>query len=73
MNIDWLTICAEGQSGVCTPAVQVAYLAGLVVAVILLAIVARSPSRSTSRSARSSLPSACRSTLTRLGRFSSAP
>ena len=40
MNIDWLTICAEGQSGVCTPAVQVAYLAGLVVAVILLAIVA---------------------------------
>jgi len=40
MNIDWLTICAEGQSGVCTPAVQIAYLAGLVVAVILLAIVA---------------------------------
>ena len=40
MNLDWLTICAEGQSGICTPQVQVFYLLGVVVAVILLAIVA---------------------------------
>jgi hypothetical protein len=40
MNIDWLTICAEGQSGNCTPQVQVFYLLGVVVALILLAIVA---------------------------------
>lgn len=40
MNFDWLTICAEGQSGICTPQIQVAYLAGVVVALVLLAIIA---------------------------------
>ena len=40
MSLSWLTICAEGQTTDCIPAIQVAYLAGLVVAVILLAVVA---------------------------------
>jgi len=39
MNLSWLTICAEGQTTDCIPSVQVAYLAGVVVALVLLAIV----------------------------------
>ncbi len=40
MNLSWLTICAEGQTEGCVQPVQLAYLAGLLVAVVLLAIVA---------------------------------
>ena len=40
MSFSWLTICAEGQTADCIAPVQLAYLAGVVVAVILLAIVA---------------------------------
>ncbi len=40
MSIDWLTICAEGQSGICTPAIQIAYVAGIIVALVLLVFIA---------------------------------
>ncbi len=40
MSLSWLTVCAEGQTTDCIPTIQLAYLAGIVVAVILLAIVA---------------------------------
>jgi hypothetical protein len=40
MSLSWLTICAEGQTKDCIPPIQVAYLAGLIVSVVLLAIVA---------------------------------
>jgi hypothetical protein len=40
MSLSWLTICAEGQTTDCIAQVQLAYLAGLVVAVTLLVIVA---------------------------------
>jgi hypothetical protein len=40
MSLSWLTICAEGQATDCIAQVQLAYLAGVVVAVILLAILA---------------------------------
>ncbi len=40
MSLSWLTVCAEGQTTDCVAPVQLAYLAGIVVAVILLAIVA---------------------------------
>jgi len=40
MSLSWLTVCAEGQTKDCIPTIQLAYLAGIVVAVILLAVVA---------------------------------
>ena len=40
MSLSWLTICAEGQTTDCIPQIQLAYLLGIVVAVVLLAIVA---------------------------------
>jgi energy-coupling factor transport system substrate-specific component len=40
MSLDWLTVCAEGQSGICTPAIQLAYLAGVIVGMVVLAFIA---------------------------------
>ena len=40
MSLSWLTICAEGQSADCIPQIQLLYLLGVVVAVVLLVIVA---------------------------------
>ncbi len=40
MSLSWLTVCAQGQTTDCIPTIQLAYLAGIVVAVILLAVVA---------------------------------
>jgi hypothetical protein len=40
MSLDWLTVCAEGQSGVCTPANQLAYLAAVVVGLVVMAYIA---------------------------------
>ncbi len=40
MSLSWLTICAEGQTTDCIPQIQLFYLLGLVVAVVLLAVVA---------------------------------
>jgi len=40
MSLSWLTVCAEGQTTDCIPTIQLAYLAGIVAAVILLAIIA---------------------------------
>ncbi|MFI5226037.1 MAG: hypothetical protein ACHQ3P_05125 [Candidatus Limnocylindrales bacterium] len=40
MSLSWLTICADGQSTDCIPQIQLFYLLGLVVAVVLLAVVA---------------------------------
>jgi hypothetical protein len=39
--MDWLTVCAEGQTEGCIGTIQLAYLAGLVVATVLLVIIAR--------------------------------
>jgi hypothetical protein len=41
MNLDWLQICAEGQTTPCVSTIQLAYLAALVVGVVLLAIIGR--------------------------------
>ncbi len=41
MNLNWLTICAEGQTKDCISTTQVAYLIALVVGAVLFAIVAR--------------------------------
>jgi hypothetical protein len=40
MSLNWLTICADGQSTDCIPQVQLFYLLGVVIAVILLVVVA---------------------------------
>jgi len=40
MSLSWLTICAEGQSTDCIPQIQLLYLLGVVVAVVLLVVVA---------------------------------
>ncbi len=40
MDLSWLQVCAEGQTNGCIPAVQLLYLAALVVGVVLLAVVA---------------------------------
>ncbi|MCU0479000.1 MAG: hypothetical protein MUE92_09720 [Chloroflexi bacterium] len=40
MDLSWLRVCAEGQAEGCIPAVQLLYLAALLVGVILLAVVA---------------------------------
>src|SRR5512142_511779 len=40
MNLDWLRVCAEGETEGCIPPIQIAYLAAIVVGVILLAFIA---------------------------------
>ncbi len=40
MDLSWLQVCAEGQTEGCVPAIQLLYLAALVVGVVLLAIIA---------------------------------
>jgi hypothetical protein len=40
MDLTWLRVCAEGQAEGCIPAVQLLYLAALLVGVVLLAVVA---------------------------------
>ncbi len=40
MDLSWLQVCAEGQTEVCIPTIQLVYLAALVVGVVLLAIIA---------------------------------
>ena len=40
MDLSWLRVCAEGQAEGCIPAVQLLYLAALLVGVVLLAVVA---------------------------------
>jgi len=40
MSLDWLTLCAEGQTEGCIPPVQVAYLAAILIGVVILAIAA---------------------------------
>jgi len=41
MDLNWLTICAEGQTTDCIPSIQVVYLIGLLVGAILFAVIAR--------------------------------
>src|SRR5262245_972164 len=41
MELKWLQICAEGQTADCVSTIQLAYLAALVVGVVLLAIIGR--------------------------------
>jgi hypothetical protein len=41
VNLNWLTICAEGQTTDCISNVQVAYLVAMIVGVVLLAIIGR--------------------------------
>lgn len=41
MELDWLRVCAEGESTDCIQTIQVAYLALIVVAVVLIAVVGR--------------------------------
>jgi hypothetical protein len=41
MNLDWLRICAEGQTTPCVAPIQLAYLAALIIGVIVLAIIGR--------------------------------
>ena len=38
MKLDWLRVCAEGQTTDCIPGIQLAYLAVLVVGVVILAV-----------------------------------
>jgi len=40
-SLDWIRLCAEGQTEGCVPPVQAAYLAVLIVGVVVLAIAAR--------------------------------
>ena len=40
MDLSWLTVCAEGQTEGCIPAIQLVYLLALVTGVFLLAIIA---------------------------------
>lgn len=40
MDLSWLRVCAEGQAEGCIPAVQLLYLAALLVGVVLLAVIA---------------------------------
>jgi len=39
--LDWLQVCAEGQTTPCVAPVQVVYLVALLVGVVLFALVAR--------------------------------
>ena len=41
MTLDWLKVCAEGQTDGCIPPIQLAYLVALVVGAVILILVAR--------------------------------
>jgi hypothetical protein len=41
MNLDWLQVCAEGQTTPCVAPIQLAYLVALVIGAVLLAIIGR--------------------------------
>jgi hypothetical protein len=41
MNLDWLQVCAEGQTTPCVAPIQLAYLVALIVGAVLFAIIAR--------------------------------
>src|SRR6476660_2267114 len=41
MNLDWLQVCAEGQTTHCVAPIQLAYLVALLVGAVLLVIIAR--------------------------------
>ncbi len=41
MDLNWLTICAEGQTDGCIPTIQLLYLVALIAGAILFAVVAR--------------------------------
>ena len=41
MNLDWLQICAEGQTTPCVAPIQLAYLVALLIGAVLLAIIGR--------------------------------
>jgi energy-coupling factor transport system substrate-specific component len=41
MNLEWLQICADGQTTPCVAPIQVAYLVALIVGAVLLAIIGR--------------------------------
>ena len=41
MNLDWLQVCAEGQTTPCVAPIQLAYLVALLVGAVLLAIIGR--------------------------------
>jgi len=41
MELNWLSVCAEGQTANCIPPLQVAYLIALIVGAVLFAIIAR--------------------------------
>ena len=40
MNLDWLQVCAEGQTTPCVAPIQLAYLVALLVGAVLLVIIA---------------------------------
>ncbi len=40
MSLDWLRLCAEGETQGCIPAIQLAYLIGVIAVVVLVAVVA---------------------------------
>ncbi len=41
MNLDWLQVCADGQTTPCVAPIQLAYLVALIVGAILFAVIAR--------------------------------
>lgn len=41
MNLDWLQICAEGQTTPCVAPIQVGYLVAVIIGVIVLAVIGR--------------------------------
>ncbi len=41
MNLDWLQVCAEGQTTPCVAPIQLAYLVALLVGAVLLVVIAR--------------------------------
>ena len=41
MNLDWLQVCAEGQTTPCVAPIQLAYLVALLIGAVLLAIIGR--------------------------------
>ena len=55
MKLDWLTVCSDGQTTPCVPAIQLAYLVVLVIGVVIL-IVAASRARDLSTSTLALMP-----------------
>ena len=41
MDLSWLTMCAEGQTEGCIPSIQIAYLAAILIGVILFLVIGR--------------------------------